>query len=154
MGKIADRLKELNIELPQAAAPVANYVGWVRTGNLIFTAGQIPLKDGKPVCTGKAGADVSIEEAEEAARLCAINAIAQAAAALDGDLDRIVRVVKLTGFVNANNDFTQHTRVVNGASNLMVEVFGEAGRHARSAVGSPSLPLDVTVEVEAVFEVS
>ncbi len=154
MGKIADRLKELNIELPQAAAPVANYVGWVRTGNLIFTAGQIPLKDGKPVCTGKAGADVSIEEAEEAARLCAINAIAQAAAALDGDLDRIVRVVKLTGFVNANNDFTQHPRVVNGASNLMVEVFGEAGRHARSAVGSSSLPLDVTVEVEAVFEVS
>ena len=154
MGKIADRLKELNIELPQAAAPVANYVGWVRTGNLIFTAGQIPLKDGKPVCTGKAGADVSIEEAEEAARLCAINAIAQAAAALDGDLDRIVRVVKLTGFVNADNDFTQHPQVVNGASNLMVEVFGEAGRHARSAVGSSSLPLDVTVEVEAVFEVS
>ncbi len=154
MGKIADRLKELNIELPQAAAPVANYVGWVRAGNLIFTAGQIPLKDGKPVCTGKAGADVSIEEAEEAARLCAINAIAQAAAALDGDLDRIVRVVKLTGFVNADNDFTQHPQVVNGASNLMVEVFGEAGRHARSAVGSPSLPLDVTVEVEAVFEVS
>lgn len=154
MGKIADRLKELNIELPQAAAPVANYVGWVRAGNLIFTAGQIPLKDGKPVCTGKAGADVSIEEAEEAARLCAINAIAQAAAALDGDLDRIVRVVKLTGFVNANNDFTQHPQVVNGASNLMVEVFGEAGRHARSAVGSSSLPLDVTVEVEAVFEVS
>ena len=154
MGKIADRLKELNIELPQAAAPVANYVGWVRAGNLIFTAGQIPLKDGKPVCTGKAGADVSIEEAEEAARLCAINAIAQAAAALDGDLDRIVRVVKLTGFVNADNDFTQHPQVVNGASNLMVEIFGEAGRHARSAVGSPSLPLDVTVEVEAVFEVS
>lgn len=154
MGKIADRLKELNIELPQAAAPVANYVGWVRAGNLIFTAGQIPLKDGKPVCTGKVGADVSIEEAEEAARLCAINAIAQAAAALDGDLDRIVRVVKLTGFVNANNDFTQHPQVVNGASGLMVEVFGEAGRHARSAVGSSSLPLDVTVEVEAVFEVS
>ncbi len=154
MGKIADRLKKLNIELPQAAAPVANYVGWVHTGNLIFTAGQIPLREGKPVCTGKAGADVSIEEAEEAARLCAINAIAQAAAALDGDLDRIVRVVKLTGFVNANNDFTQHPRVVNGASNLMVEVFGEAGRHARSAVGSSSLPLDVTVEVEAVFEVS
>ena len=154
MGKIADRLKELNIELPQAAAPVANYVGWVRAGNLIFTAGQIPLKDGKPVCTGKVGADVSIEEAEEAARLCAINAIAQAAAALDGDLDRIVRVVKLTGFVNADNDFTQHPQVVNGASGLMVEVFGEAGRHARSAVGSSSLPLDVTVEVEAVFEVS
>jgi len=154
MGNIAARLKELGIDLPAAAAPVANYVGWVCTGNLIFTAGQIPLKDGKPVCTGKAGADVSIEEAAQAARLCAINAIAQAAAALDGDLERVQRVVKLTGFVNAGGDFTAHPQVVNGASDLMVEVFGEAGRHARSAVGASSLPLDVTVEVEAIFEVA
>ncbi len=152
-GRIAQRLKELGIILPQAAAPVANYVGWVRSGNLVFTAGQLPMKEGRPACTGKAGAEVSVEEAAAAARLCAINAIAQGAAALDGDLDRIVRVVRLAGFVSCTADFTDHPLVVNGASDLMVEVFGDAGRHARSAIGCPSLPLDATVEVEAVFEV-
>ncbi len=153
MGKVEDRLRQLGIELPEAAAPVANYVGWVRSGKLIFTAGQIPVVDGKPRYTGKAGVDVSIEEAADAARLCAINAISQARAATGGDLERIARVVKLTGFVNCNGDFTAHPQVINGASGLMVEVFGEAGRHARSAVGASSLPLNVTCEVEAVFEV-
>jgi len=153
MGKVEDRLRQLGIELPEAAAPVANYVGWVRSGMLIFTAGQIPVVDGKPRYRGKAGVDVSIEEAADAARLCAINAISQARAATGGDLERIARVVKLTGFVNCNGDFTAHPQVINGASDLMVEVFGEAGRHARSAVGASSLPLDVTCEVEAVFEV-
>jgi len=152
-GKIDARLKELGIDIPDAAAPVANYVGWVVSGNLIFTAGQLPLVDGALACKGRAGKAVPVERAAEAARICAVNAIAQAAAALDGDLDRIVRVVKLTGFVNAGPDFTDHPAVVNGASDLMVEVFGDAGRHARAAVGVSSLPLDATVEVEAVFEI-
>ncbi len=153
MGKITDRLAELGIDIPPAAAPVANYVGWVVSGSLIFTAGQLPLVDGALTCKGRAGEAVSVERAAEAARICAINAIAQASAALDGDLDRIVRVVKLTGFVNAGPDFTDHPAVVNGASDLMVEVFGDAGRHARAAVGVSSLPLDATVEIEAVFEI-
>jgi len=153
MGKITDRLAELGIEIPPAAAPVANYVGWVLSGKLIFTAGQLPLVDGALTCKGRAGEEVSVERAAEAARICAINAIAQASAALDGDLDRIERVVKLTGFVNSGPDFTDHPAVVNGASDLMVEVFGDAGRHARAAVGVSSLPLDATVEVEAVFEI-
>ncbi len=153
MGRIDDRLAELGIEIPPAAAPVANYVGQVVSGNLIFTAGQLPLVDGKLTCKGRAGEAVSVEQAAEAARICAINAIAQASAALDGDLDRIVRVVKLTGFVNSGPDFMDHPAVVNGASDLMVEVFGDAGRHARAAVGVSSLPLDATVEVEAVFEI-
>ncbi len=153
MGRISERLSRIGIVLPPAAAPVANYVGWVMSGNLIFTAGQLPMVDGEPSCTGRAGEAVSIGEAAAAARICAINAIAQASAALDGDLDRIVRVVKLTGFVNSGPDFTGHPAVLNGASDLMVEVFGEAGRHARSAVGVSSLPLDATVELEAVFEI-
>ncbi len=153
MGRINDRLAKLGIEIPPAAAPVANYVGWVVSGNLIFTAGQLPLVDGKLACKGRAGEVIPVERAAEAARTCAINAIAQASAALDGNLDRIVRVVKLTGFVNSGPDFTDHPAVLNGASDLMVEVFEDAGRHARSAVGVSSLPLDATVEVEAVFEI-
>ncbi len=153
MSRINARLAELGIEIPPAAAPVANYVGWVVSGNLIFTAGQLPLVDGGLTCKGRAGEAVSVEQAAEAARVCAINAIAQASAALDGDLEQIVRVVKLTGFVNSGPDFTEHPAVVNGASDLMVEVFGDAGRHARAAVGVSSLPLDATVEVEAVFEI-
>ena len=152
MGKIDERLAGLGIDIPMAARPVANYVGWVMSGNLLFTAGQIPLRDGKPLYVGRAGEEVPLEEAAQAARLCAINCLAQAKAALDGDLERIRRVVKLTGFVNCPPGFTDHPQVVNGASDLMVEVFGDAGRHARSAVGASSLPLGVTVEVEAIFE--
>lgn len=153
MSEIDKRLAELGIVIPAPAAPVANYVGWVRTGNLVFTAGQVPVKDGEFTCRGKVGAEVTVEAAQAAARLCAINIIAQVKAAVDGDLDRVRRVVKLVGFVNGTAEFADHPKVVNGASDLMVEVFGDRGKHARSAVGSGSLPLNVAVEVEAVFEV-
>ena len=153
MGKIDDRLKELGIELPQAAAPVANYVGYVQTGSLVYTAGQVPLKDGKFQYQGVVGKDVSIEDATSAARLCAINIISQVKAACDGDLDRVVRCVKLVGFVNGVAEFEGQPTVINGASDLMVEVFGDKGKHARSAVGAGSLPLNVSVEIEGIFEV-
>lgn len=153
MSIIARRLEELGISLPAAPDPVANYVGRVQTGALLFVSGQLPLKDGALLCTGQLGDTVSIETAREAARQCAINCIAQAAAHLDGNLERLARVVKLTGYVNAAAGFTDHPAVVNGASDLMVAVFGEKGRHARAAVGVSSLPLDATVELEAIFEI-
>ena len=154
MGKIDDKLRKLEIVVPAPAAPVANYVGFVRTGNLVFTAGQVTLKDGKLQHIGKVGGAISLEDAQQAARLCAINIIAQLKVACDGDLDRVKRIVKLVGFVNAVPEFTDHPKVINGASDLMVEVFGDAGKHARSAVGSGSLPLNVAVEIEAVAEVA
>lgn len=154
MGNIDKRLQELGIVVPEPAAPVANYVGWVRAGNLVFTSGQVPLKDGKFHFQGKVGGEISLEQAAEAARMCAVNVIAQIKGALDGDLDRVKRVVKLVVFVNAKPEFTDQPKVANGASDLMVEVFGDKGKHARSAVGAGSLPLNVAVEVEAVFEVA
>lgn len=154
MGHIDDRLSELGITVPEAAQPVANYVGWVRTGNLVFTAGQVPIKDGEFQYQGIVGKDVSAEDAAKAARLCAINILSQVKAACDGDLDRVVRVVKLVGFVNAVPGFEGHPGVVNGASDLMVDVFGDKGKHARSAVGAGSLPLNVAVEVEAIVEIA
>lgn len=154
MGQIDKRLAELGITVPVPAKPVANYVGWVRTGNLVFTAGQVTLKDGKFEYLGKVGKDVSTEDAAKAARICAINVIAQLREACDGDLDRVKRIVKVLGFVNGAPDFTEHPKVINGASDLLVEVFGDKGKHARSAVGSGSLPLNVAVEVEAVAEIS
>lgn len=153
MGKIDARLKELGIELPVPAKPVANYVGWVRTGNLVFTAGQVPLKEGKFEYQGKVGRDVSVEDGAKAARLCAINILAQVKDACGGDLDRVRRCVKVLGFVNGTPEFADQPKVINGASDLIVEVFGERGKHARSAVGSGSLPVNVSVEVEGVFEV-
>jgi enamine deaminase RidA (YjgF/YER057c/UK114 family) len=153
MKKIDTRLKELGIELPVPAKPVANYAGWVRTGNLVFTAGQVPLKDGKFEYQGKVGKDFSIEEAAKAARMCAINIFAQLREACGGDLDRVRRCVKVLGFVNGIPEFTDHPKVINGASDLIVEVLGERGKHARSAVGAGSLPINVAVEVEAIFEV-
>ncbi len=149
---VDERLKELGITLPQPAAPVAAYVPWVISGDLLFVSGQLPLRDGTLACSGLLGESVGIKEGYEAARLCALNCIAQASAALKGDLQRIARVVKLTGFVAATADFTDHPRVINGASELMEQVFGEAGRHARAAVGCASLPLGASVEVEAVFQ--
>jgi enamine deaminase RidA (YjgF/YER057c/UK114 family) len=154
MALIEARLKELGIELPKAAVPVGSYVPYVVTGTLIFVSGQITLKDGAPQYLGKLGGTVSLDEGYQAARLCGLNLIAQAKAACDGNLDLIARVVKLSGFVNCTPDFTDQPKVVNGASDLMVEVFGERGRHARAAVGAPSLPLGVSVEVEAVFEMA
>lgn len=153
-GEVEARIAKLGIEVPAAAAPVANYVGYVQTGNLVFVSGQVPLKDGKFQYQGKLGADLSLEDGQVAARLCAINVISQVKAACGGDLDRVRRVVKLTGFVNSTPDFTDQPKVVNGASDLMVEVFGDKGRHSRAAVSAASLPGGVAVEVEAVVEIA
>lgn len=152
MGAIEARLGELGITLPDAPAPAANYVPFVITGNLLFVSGQIAQGPEGPI-RGKLGESMGIEEGQAAARACALALIAQARAAT-GDLDRIARVVKLTGFVNATPDFVDHPKVVNGASDLFVEIFGDRGRHARAAVGSASLPLGVAVEIEGVFELA
>ncbi len=148
---IHDRLKELGIELPEPAKPVASYLPFVTTGNLISVSGQVSLSADQAF-KGRVPDQVSLEDAIAAARLCGINILAQLGAALEGDLDRVKRVVKLGGFVNCSADFTDQPRVINGASDLMVEVFGEAGKHSRAAVGAPSLPLGVTVEVDALVE--
>ncbi|WP_395663698.1 RidA family protein [Aestuariivirga sp.] len=153
MGQIDKRLAELGIILPEAAKPVANYVPWVRTGNLVFISGQGPIEGGKVLYPGTLGNDVSLEDGAKSARLCAINVLAQIKDAVGGDLDKVKRVVKLLGFVNATADFKDHPKVINGASDLMVEVFGDKGRHARSAVASPSLPMGISTEVEAIVEV-
>lgn len=152
MATIEARLKELGIALPEAAAPVGSYVPFVVSGNLIFVSGQITLKDGTPQYIGKLGDTIPVADGYQAARLCGLNLLAQAKAACGGNLDAIMRVVKLSGFVNCTPDFMDHPKVINGASDLMVEVFGDRGRHARAAVGAPSLPLGVATEVEAVFE--
>ena len=152
-GKIDARLKELGIVLPESIPPAANYVPWVRTGNLLFIAGQVPVREGKDIHTGKLGADITMEQGQECARQCAINIISQVRNALDGDLDRVVRCVRLTGFVNSTPDFGQQPLVINGASDVMVSVFGDAGRHSRAAVGNAALPRNVPVEVDAIFEV-
>jgi enamine deaminase RidA (YjgF/YER057c/UK114 family) len=152
-GTVDARLSELGITLPEAAAPVANYVGYVKTGNLVFVSGQLTLKDGKPAFLGKLGAEISVEDGQSAATLCAINIIAQLKAACDGDLDRVKRIVKLGGFVNSTPDFTDQPKVINGASDLMVAVFGDKGKHARAAVSTASLPLGVSVEIDAVVEI-
>ena len=153
-GTIDKRLGELGIELPPANAPAGNYVPFVRTGDLLFISGQIPVVDGKPAFIATLGADLDVEDGATAARTCALSILAQAREALGGDLDRVVRCVKLSGFVASTPDFTDQPKVINGASDLLVEVFGEAGRHARAAVGMSALPLGVAVEVEAVFEVN
>ncbi|HVJ35463.1 MAG TPA: RidA family protein [Terriglobia bacterium] len=152
-GKIAAKLAELKIELPQAAAPVANYVPVVVTGNQAFVAGQVTVWNGERKFLGKLGKDFSAEEGQQAARLCGLNILAQLQAAL-GDLDRVKRVVKLGVFVNCEANFTDQPKVANGVSDLMVEIFGEAGKHARSAVGVNVLPLNVAVEVDAVVEIA
>ncbi|MEE8123627.1 MAG: RidA family protein [Alphaproteobacteria bacterium] len=153
-GRIEARLAELNIALPQAATPVANYVPYVVSGPLVFLAGQVTVWNGEIRFVGKLGRDFTVEEGQEAARLCGLNLIAQARAACEGDLDRVVRCVKLTGFVNSMPDFTDQPKVMNGASDLMTEVFGESGRHARAAIGVNTLPLGVAVEVEGIFEIA
>jgi len=153
-GRIDARLAELGLELPQAAAPVAAYVPAVQSGSTLYVSGQLPVWNGERRFVGKVDQEFSTAEGKEAARLCALNLLAQAKAALGGDLDRITRVVKLGGFVNAGPEFHDHPAVVNGASELMQAVFGDAGKHARFAVGAPSLPFNVAVEVEAVFEVA
>ena len=150
-GQIEARLAELGLELPEAAAPVANYVAFVISGNQDWIAGQVPLWNGAVKYTGTTGDTVSMEDAVDAAKTCALNILAQAKAAI-GDLDRITRIVKLNGFVNAVPGFTDQPKVINGASDLMADVFGDKGMHARSAVGVSGLPLGVPVEVDAVIE--
>ena len=152
-GKIEARLKNLKIELPKAAAPIANFVPCVQAGNLLFVSGQVTAWNGEYKFIGKVGKDFTVDQARDAARLCALNILAQAKAQL-GDLDRVKRVCQVHGFVNGVPDFTDHPKVVNGASDLFVEVFGEAGKHARFAVGAGSLPLNVAVEVAAILEVA
>ena len=147
------RLRELGITLPPMPRPVANYVRAVRSGSLLFLAGHGPQRPGQPPVIGKVGRDLTVEQGAEAARLVGLNLLASARDAL-GSLDRVRRVVKVLGMVNATTDFGDHPRVVNGFSDLMVEVFGEAGRHARSAVGMSSLPFGISVEVEAILEVA
>ena len=152
-GAIEQKLAALGITLHDAPTPVANYVGFVRTGNLLFVSGQVCFDpQGKLIAKGKLGAGVTVEQGQAAARGCGINLLAQVKAAL-GDLDKVVRVVRLGGFINSAPDFLDGPKVLNGASDLMVAVFGDAGKHARAAVGVPSLPRNAAVEVEALFAI-
>jgi enamine deaminase RidA (YjgF/YER057c/UK114 family) len=151
---VEDRLNELNIVLPTPPAPVASYVPYVVSGKNLYISGQVTLTPEGLKYVGTVGKELSIEDGKAAARLCALNAVAQAKAACGGDLERIKRVVKLTVFVNSTAGFTQQPEVANGASDLFVEIFGEAGKHARSAVGAVSLPRNVATEVEAIFEIA
>lgn len=149
---IEERLAEQGIKLPDAPAPAANYVPWVKSGNLVFISGQLPMVDGETTCHGQLGRDVDVEQGVKAARLCAVNILAQVKVACGGDLEKIARCVRLGGFVAATPEFEKHPAIVNGASDLIAEVLGERGAHARAAVGVSSLPLGVSVEVEATFE--
>jgi len=153
MPKIEDRLTQLGLTLPQTAAPAANYLPYVQTGHLVMVSGQITMLNGELLYLGRIGEDFSVDEGYEAAKLCGLNLIAQIKDACGGDLDRVTRVVRLGGFVNSAPKFTGHPKVINGASDLMVNVFGEIGKHARAAVGVTCLPLGVAVEVDGVFEV-
>lgn len=147
------KLAEMGLELPDAPAPAANYVPFVKSGNIVYVSGQIS-QDSNGLITGKLGDDMEVEQGAAAARTCALSLLAQAERACDGDLSRVKRVLKLTGFVNSTADFTAQPAVINGASDLLVELLGDAGRHARSAVSAASLPLGVAVEIEGVFEVT
>jgi enamine deaminase RidA (YjgF/YER057c/UK114 family) len=150
---ITNRLTELGVTLPDAPAPAANYVPFVQVGNIVYVSGQISNgADG--LIIGKLGADMSVEDGAAAAKTCAISLLAQLKAACGGDIERLVRVVKLTGFVNSTQEFTDQPKVINGCSDFLVEALGDKGRHARSAVSAPSLPLGVAVEIEGIFEIS
>ncbi|RCK21985.1 RidA family protein [Thalassospira lucentensis] len=152
-GKIDAHLADLGITLPAATAPVANYVPYVVSGNLVHISGQITMENGELKFVGKLGKDYQVEDGQKAARLCALNLVAQLKSAI-GDLDKVTRVVKLNAFVNSDPAFTDQPKVVNGASDTMVEIFGDAGKHARSAVGVASLPLGVAVEIDGIFEIA
>ena len=153
-GTVDARLAEQSIELPNAASPAANYVPYTIAGNMVFVSGQITLRDGELKFLGRLGDDMGVDTGYEAARLCGLNLIAQLKEACDGDLDRVNQVVKLGGFVNSTAEFTDQPKVINGASDLMLAVFGEpAGQHARFAISANSLPLGVAVEVDGIFEI-
>ncbi|MDL2407838.1 RidA family protein [Rhizobium calliandrae] len=151
---IEGRLNELGIVLPQAAAPAANYLPYVISGNLLYLSGQLPMENGRLAITGHLGKDVDVAGGQRAAELCAINILAQAKAALGGDLGRIKRLVKLNGFVASAPEFVEQHLVINGASNLLANVLGDAGKHARAAVGMAALPLNAAVEVDAIMEIA
>ena len=151
-SRIDARLTDLGITLPNPNKPVANFVPCVQTGNLLFVSGQVTAWNGEYKYVGKVGREVSLEDAQKAARICALNVVAHARSHL-GDLDRVTRLVMVQGFVNAIPEFTEHPKVINGASDVLVEIFGDAGRHARFALGAGSLPFNVAVEVAAVLEV-
>lgn len=149
---VEERLNELGITLPEAPVPLAAYCPWIKTGNLLFVSGQLPLVNGKLAYSGKAGKDLDLNAARQAARVVAVNGLAQAKAAL-GSLNKISKCVRIGGFINSSPGFTEQPAVLNGASELLVEVLGEKGRHARAAVGVSELPLNAAVEVEFIFEV-
>ena len=150
---IQQTLHKLGIELPAPAAPAGNYVPFVVVGNLVFIAGQVPRRDGRLQVVGKLGGALGLADGQKAARLCALNILAQLQVACEGDLDRVVRCVRLTGFVNCTPEFTEQPSVINGASDLMIEVLGNQGRHARTAVGANGLPGDAACEIESIFEI-
>jgi len=152
-GRIEAKLAELGITLPRPMPPIANYVPYAITRDIVVVSGQVPAVDGKIAVTGKVGNGLSIDQGREAARLCFINVLVHLKAACGGDLDRVKRVVRLGGFVASPPEFTQHAQVMNGASDLAVAVFGDAGRHARTTIGVPALPADAAVEVEGMFEI-
>ena len=153
-GRIDARLTELGLKLPTAMAPMANYVPFVRSGNLVVVSGQVPAQDGTIAFVGALSDGVTVKQGQAAARLCFLNVLTHLRTACDGDLDRVARVVRLGGFVAAPASFTQHAVVMNGASDLAVAIFGDAGRHARSTIGVPSLPGNAAVEVEGMFEIA
>lgn len=151
-GLIDARLKELGLEIQTPAKPVASYVGFVRAGHMVFVSGQITIKDGEILFKGKLGDDLSIADGQQAARLCGLNIIAQLKVATGGNLDKVKQIVKLGGFVNSTPDFIDQPQVINGVSELMVDVFGDKGTHARAAVSAPSLPMGIAVEVDCIAE--
>lgn len=151
-GLIDARLKELGLEIQTPAKPVASYVGFVSAGHMVFVSGQITIKDGEILFKGKLGDDLSIADGQQAARLCGLNIIAQLKVATGGNLDKVKQIVKLGGFVNSTPDFIDQPQVINGVSELMVDVFGDKGTHARTAVSAPSLPMGIAVEVDCIAE--
>jgi enamine deaminase RidA (YjgF/YER057c/UK114 family) len=148
-----EKFKELGLIIPNMSEPVANYLPYMVHENLVYVSGQPPVADGKVTHKGKVGQSLSIEEGQEAARVCCINIIAALKHAIGGDWNRFDRIIKVGGFVNCGDDFTQHPQVINGASDMLVKIFGEKGRHARFAVGSNSLPLDIAVEIDAIIAI-
>lgn len=150
---VKENLERLNIKIPTPVVPIANYVGFNISGNQVFISGQLPIEDGEVKYIGKVGSQISVEDASKAARLCAINILAQLNLSVDGDLEKVKKCVKLGVFVNADANFSEHPVVANGASDLIVEVLGDKGRHARAATGAGSLPRGVSVEIDAIFEI-